>query len=460
MKIIVAGCGKIGSYICAALASEGHDVVAIDRDMAVIDSITNVYDVMGVCGSATSTDILAEAQVDKAELFIAATASDEFNMLSCFFAKKMGAFHTIARIRSPQYTGKMLSFIRENLGLSMAINPELLAAHEMFNILKIPTAAKVESFSRRHFEMIELSLRDTSPFCGMRVVQIRNKYSADFIICAVQRAGKTYIPDGNFEVRSGDRIAIAAAHLQMQKILKEMGILRKQAKSVMLLGGSKIACYLAKMLTSIGTSVKIIEKDKERCEEIVDMLPKAVVVCGDGTNQELLLEEGLRQMDAFISLTDMDEINVLMSIFATSNGVPKVTAGISNEGLSPLAEKLSLDCLVSPKKLTSDVVVRYARALKDTMHSNIETMYTFLDGSIEALEFKVKDDCALIGIPIHRLNIKKGVLIAGILRNRRPIIPTGNDVFIPGDRVVVIAEGSHPADLSDIVKQPMIREGQ
>lgn len=458
MKIVVVGCGKIGTHIVSMLAHEGHDVVAIDRDPGVIDTLTNIYDVMGVCGGGADCEVLSEAGVDKAELFIAAAGSDELNMLSCFIAKKMGAAHTIARIRNPQYNDKSLNFMRENLGLAMPINPELLAAHEIFNILKLPAAVKLESFSRRHFEMIELKIKDKSVLVGHRIADVRNKFTAEFIICAVHRDGVTHIPDGSFVLQSGDKVAIAAAHLQIQKMLKEMGIIHKEAKNVMILGGSRMAIYLAKMLNSVGNNVKIIEKKESVCAELCEALPKAVIIHGDGASQELLLEEGLHQMDAFVSLTGMDEENILMSIFAMSNKVPKVISKVNSDELVPIAQRLGLDCLASPKKSISDVVIRYARALENSMGSNIETLYTFMDGSIEAIEFNVKADSKLLGIPICKLNIKKGILIAGILRNRKPKIPTGNDVFIPGDRVIVIAADMHLTDLQDIVGQPIRRD--
>ena len=458
MKIIVVGCGKIGTHIVSMLTHEGHDVVAVDRDPNVIDGITNIYDVMGVCGSGTDCDVLSEACVDKAALFIAAAGSDELNMLSCFIAKKMGVAHTIARIRNPQYNDKNLNFMRENLGLAMPINPELLAAHEIFNILKLPAAVKLESFSRRHFEMMELKVKENSPLVGYRVAEIRNMYTAEFIICAVLRGGVTHIPDGNFVLQAGDKIAIAAAHLQIQKMLKEMGIIHKEAKNVMILGGSRMAIYLAKMLTSVGNNVKIIEKKESVCVELCESLPKAVIIHGDGASQELLLEEGLLQMDAFVSLTGMDEENILMSIFAMSNKVSKVISKVNSDELVPIAQSLGLDCLASPKNSISDVVIRYARALENSMGRNIETLYTFMDGSIEAIEFNVKADSKIVGIPISKLNIKKGILIAGIIRNRKPKIPTGNDVFIPGDRVVVIAADMHLNDFQDIVGQPVRRD--
>ncbi len=452
MKIIVVGCGKIGVHIIASLVSEGHDVVAIDSSLNAVDSITKIYDVMGVCGEGADYATLSEAGVEKAELFIAVAGSDELNMLSCFIAKQMGAEHTIARIRNPHYNADSLGFICSNLRLAMPINPELLAAHELFNILKLPAAAKIESFSRRNFEMIELILKADSPLDGLRVLDARSKYSAEFVICAVQRGDEIYIPDGNFVLKSGDKIAVTAAHIEIQKLMKDMGLLHRKAKKVMLLGGSRTAFYLAKMLTGVGNSVKIIEKNEHVCATLAETLPKAVIINGDGASQELLMEEGIDSVDAFVSLTGLDEVNILMSIFASNHNVPKVIAKVNSDELSSIAENLGLDCITSPKKAISDVVIRYARALENSLGSNIETLYTFMDGRIEAIEFNVGADSTFVNIPIAKLNIKRGILIAGILRNRKPIIPTGNEVFMAGDRVIVVSEPQHLSDLSEIVK--------
>ena len=451
MKIIVVGCGKIGSVIISSLVSEGHDVVAIDSNPASLDAITNIYDVMGVCGGGADYDTLEEAGVDKAELFIAAAGSDELNMLSCYLAGKMGAAHTIARIRNPEYNDKGLNFMRQHLGLSMSINPELLAAHELFNILKLPSAIKIESFSRRNFEMIELIVKDNFMIDGMRLMDIRNRFKAKFLVCAVQRGDKTYIPDGNFVIKSGDRIGLVAAHLEIQKMLKEMGLLRKHAKNVMILGGSRTAYYLARMLTNIGSSVKIIEKQESVCSDLSDSLPKVVIIHGDGASQELLLEEGIKSVDAFVSLTGMDEENILMSIFASTHGVSKVISKVNSDELASIAEKLGLDCIISPKNIIADIIVRYARALQNSLGSNVETLYKLMDGKAEALEFNVNADSPVIGIPLKVLNIKRGILIAGILRDRKPIIPAGDDMIMAGDRVVVVSSHQYLNDISEII---------
>jgi len=451
VRIIVVGCGKIGAFIISSLVSEGHDVIAVDSSASALAYVTNIYDVMGVCGSGADFDTLEEAGVDKTELFVAVSGSDELNMLSCYIARKMGALHTIARIRNPQYNDKGLNFIRQHLGLAMSINPELLAAHELFNILKLPSAIKIESFSRRNFEMIELVIKEDSVLNGMRLSDMRGRFKAKFLVCAVTRGDKTYIPDGNFELKKGDKVGLAAAHLEIQKMLKEMGLLRKQAKSVMILGGSRTAYYLAKMLTGVGNSVKIVEKQEKVCSELSDNLPKAVIIHGDGASQELLMEEGIQNTDAFVSLTGMDEENILMSIFASTHGVPKVIAKVNSDELASISENVGVDCIISPKRIIADIIVRYARALQNSEGSNVEHLYKMMDGKAEALEFNVSQDSPVIGIPLKDLNIKPGILIAGIIRDRRPIIPSGDDMINAGDRVVVMSSHQFLNDLSEII---------
>lgn len=451
MKIVISGCGKIGSTIISSLVAEEHDIVAIDNNPAVITELTNVYDVMGICGNGVDSDILVEAGVANADLFVAVAASDELNMLSCFLARKLGAKYTVARIRSPEYNDNSLGFMKNHLELSLTINPERLAAHELFNILKFPSAVKIESFSRRYLEIIQIRLKDNSLLDGVKLSDIRAKFNAKVLVCCIQRDDEVFIPNGNFVLHSGDKIGITATHTEFQKLFKALGQMQKQAKSVMLLGGGRVSYYLADMLNNIGTSVKIIDKDEKVCEMLSELLPKSTIIQGDGAQQEILLEEGLQSTDAFISLTGMDEENILVSIFASSNDVPKVIAKVNRDELIPMAEKLGLDSIISPKKLVSDVIVSYARALQNSMGSNVETLYKMMDDKAEALEFNVKDDPSLTDIPLKDLNIKKNILIGGIIRNRKTIIPGGNDVILNGDKVVVIAADHRLQDLSDIL---------
>lgn len=358
MNIVVAGCGKIGKAIIATLCAEGHDVTVLDKNAELISEITNIYDVIGVCGNSADCETLEEASIDKAELFVCVTGSDEMNMLSCFLAKKMGAKQTVARIRNPEYNDRSLGFMRQQLDLSMSVNPELLVAQELYNILKLPSAFKVEYFARRNLEMIEVKLKSDSPLCGKKLSKLREKQNVEFLIGGVLRGGKVIIPDGSFELQAGDEVSIAAAPADMQKLLKGLGILKKQARSVMILGGSKTAYYLAKMLLASGNEVKIIEKDAARCETLSELLPKAVLIGGDGSQQELLLEEGLRSLDAFVALTGMDEENILISIFASNQNVPKVISKVNRDEMVKMAENLGLDCIVSTKSTTSDIILR------------------------------------------------------------------------------------------------------
>lgn len=452
MNIIVAGCGKIGTTVVSTLVSEGHDLTVIDNDTDIISNITNIYDAIGVTGNCADCETLEEAGIENCELFIALTNSDEMNMLSCFIAKKMGAEHTVARIRNPEYNDRSIGFLRQQLGLSMSINPELLVAQELYNILKLPSAFKVEYFSRRNVEMIELKLKEGSPLCGKKLSKLREKQTVDFLIGAVLRKGNIVIPDGNFELQTGDVITVVGAPQDMQKILKSLGIISKQARSVMILGGSKTAYYLSKMLTSSGNDVTIIEKSKERCEELGELVPKAVVIHGDGSNQELLMEEGLDSVDAFVALTGMDEENILISIFASNCKVPKVISKINRKEMFFMAENLGLECIVSTKSIASDVVLRYVRALENSVGSNIETLYKMMYDKVEALEFNIKGNSGIIGKPIKELSLKQGVLIAAIIRgNKKAIIPTGDDMILEGDKVVVLVAGQKLRDLSQIL---------
>jgi trk system potassium uptake protein TrkA len=300
--------------------------------------------------------------------------------------------------------------------------------------------------------MIELLLKDTSPLLGVPLSELRTRYQAKFLICVVQRGNDVYIPDGNFVLQAGDHIGLTATPAEIQKLMRAMGVTQKQARNVMILGGSRTAFYLAKRLTAAGNNVKIIDRDRALCEELCIALPKAVVIHGDGAQQELLLEEGLRSMDAFVSLTGMDEQNILLSFFAASQNVPKVISKINRDELGSMAERLGLECFISPRKIIADVLVQYARALQNSLGSNIETLYTLMDDQAEALEFNVRDDARLVRIPLKDIPLKPNILIAGILRERKPIIPTGNDIILPGDRVVVLAAGQHLQDLAEILK--------
>lgn len=452
MKITIVGCGKIGTALISGLSGEGHEVIGIDSDPAVIEELTNIYDVMCVCGNGADCDVLSEAETEKCDLFVAVTGSDELNMLSCFLAHSLGAEYTIARIRNPEYNDRSLGFMRQQLHLTDSLNPEFIAAREIYNILKFPTAVNIETFSARNFEMIEVRLKPDSILEGMRLTDLRRKYAAKFLVCAVERDGAAIIPDGSFTLKAGDLVGITATPAELQKLLKMLGILQKRARSVIILGASMTAFYLAKLLLAGGSAVKIIDRDRERCQKFGAELPGAVVICGDGAQQEILLEEGLASTDAFVSLTGMDEENILISCFAAANKVPKVITKVNRPELASLAQGLGLDCIISPLKSTGDIITGYARALENSRESSVETLYKLMDGSVEALEFSVQQDFEYINIPLKDLQLKDNILIAGIIRRRTPMIPAGDDVILPYDRVVVIAADTRLQKLSDIMQ--------
>ncbi|MDO5124104.1 MAG: Trk system potassium transporter TrkA [Eubacteriales bacterium] len=451
MNIIVVGCGKIGRAVISALVNEGHDVVAIDKNQEKVEEVTNQIDIMGVCGSGTDCDTLLDAGAGKADVFLATTASDELNMLSCFIAKNLGAKNTVARIRDRAYSENNLNFLSQQLKLRMSFNPEKLAAHDIYNVLKLPTVAHIETFSTRRFEIVELVLREDSPLAGVRIMDLRKKYHANFLICAVLRGEEVIIPGGDFGLESGDRIAITAAPTEIIKLLRHLKLAKKQAKNVMILGASRTAYYLTKLLLASGSNVTVIDKDPDVCNKFSEALPGANVILGDGAQQEILHEEGLNTVDAFISLTGIDEENILLSYYAQSQEVPKVITKVNRDEFISLANRLGLDTIISPRRAISDLMLRYTRATENTVGSNIETLYKIMEEHAEALKFKVSPDFKYLNVPLKDINFKKNILIAGILRNRKAMVPTGDDVFMEGDKAIVISAGHKLRDLQDII---------
>ncbi len=453
MRVIIVGCGKVGKAILESIEDEKHDIVAIDNNPAVIQSVTNTYDVMAVCGNATSRELLAEAEVSKADLFIAVTESDEVNMLSCFLAKKMGAQHTVARIRESDYNDNSLEFLTKQLDLSMPLNPEYLMAETLFNLLKLPSAVNVDTFAGKKIQILELIVRENSRLAGVTLMEFRKKSSVDFLVCAVKRGDETLIPNGSFRLQAGDRVAFMVKFIDSHKFLRSIGLVQKHARDVIIMGGSTTAYYLAKMLAANNYSVKIIEKDEERCADIAERVPAGTtVIHGDGMSQDLLWEEGLKSTDAFVALTGKDEENILISFYALSQEVPKVISKVNRPALAILAEKLGLDCVVSPQKIVADVLTRYARALSNSLESKMETLYSLMDGDVEASEFVVLSDCCLQNIPLKDLKLKDNLIIAGIIRGKETIIPSGDDVILAGDRVIVVATQLRLYNLTDVLR--------
>ena len=453
MKVVVVGCGKIGKTIVESLVKEKHELLCIDSDMEVISEIGNAYDVMTICGNGISYDVLKQTDMSKVELFIAVTGSDEFNMLSCLAAKRMGAKNTVARIRNSEYNTESLGFIKQSLKLSMAINPEKLTAEALYNLLKLPSAVKVETFTSRRFEIVELIVKSGSPIEGMALMDMRKKIPEKFLIAVVKRGEDVFIPNGLMKLEDGDKICVVAASEDTHRILKALGFVQKESKDVMILGGSQTAHYLTEMLLKDRTSVKIIENNKAKCENLCESLPNGVdVIFGDGMSQEILLEEGILNTDALVSLTGSDEHNILIAFYAMNQKVPKVISKVNRNELSTIAEKLGLDCIVSPKNLIADILVRYARALSDTVGSKVESLYSLMDGGAEALEFTVMQDFEYTEIPLRKMELRQDVLIAGIIRKGKAFIPGGDDIIKAEDSVIVISKGKSLYSLSEIIE--------
>ena len=439
MRILIIGDGKVGSILIERLSKEDHDIVVIDTNPKVIENAVNSYDVMGVVGNGASYTILKEAEAEKADMIIASTNSDELNILSCLVAKKIGARHTIARVRNPEYS-KQLQFLKYELGLSMVINPEFETASEIYRILRFPSAIKLDVFSKGKVEMAEVQIGENSILDNVRLIDLYKKIKVRVIIGAVQREDDVIIPKGNFVLKNNDIIHITASHKDLSEFLKELGIYKEKLKNIMIIGGGKIAYYLANMISETNMNVTIIEIDEKRCIELSEALPKARIVLGNGTDQLLLSEEGIYDADAVIPLMGIDEENIILSLYANKQNVPKTITKINNSSLVDLLGTVATGSVVSPRKITADRIVRYARALQNTEGSMVNTLYRIVNNKAEALEFLITDDTLhILHIPLKDLKFKKSILVACIIRNNKLIYPSGMDTIEVGDNVIIIS---------------------
>ncbi|CDC72995.1 MULTISPECIES: Trk system potassium transporter TrkA [environmental samples] len=451
MKIIIVGVGKVGLALTKHLSRE-NKVTIIDQNPQLVDNIINIYDVMGVCGNGASYDVQKEAEADKADLLIATASSDEINILTCLVAKKLGIPHTIARIRNPEYE-KQLRFMREELGLSMSINPEKATAREIARVLRFPAAMKLESFSKGRLELVEYRLPENSALHGMRLSDLYRNIRVRVLICAVSRREETYIPSGDFVLQAGDKIYLTAAPHELELFFRHLGVFRGRASSVMIVGASKLCYYLASQLIDMGMSVKIVDQNRQRCVEMGERLPKALVIVGDGTDSELLQEEGISQTDAFVAITGLDEANILMSMSAARQSRDcKVVAKINRRSLMELVSTEGMiDSVVSTGAVTTELILKYIRAMKNATGSQVKTLHRIVDEKVEALEFGIKENYPFVGVPLRDLRIRSGILVAGIVRRSgRIVIPTGDDVINQGDDVIVVATDTEIQDIRDI----------
>ena len=454
MNIIIVGAGKIGISLLNSLIKEKHNITVIDISEDTTKNIADSYDVISVLGNGTSYETLKNANVDKTDVFISTTSLDEVNLLSCFIAQTLGAKHTVARVRDEEHNLNNFEVLRNKLGISMIINPELYTAKYLYNIINLSSATKVESFSSHSFELVELLIKEDSKIINIPLYELRKKFPYNFLICAVLRDDDVIIPDGYFELKVGDKIGILSAFTETHKLLRLMGFEQKTIKDVMIVGASRIAVYLSNLLKESKYAISIVEKNEKRAFEFSEIFKGfASVILGDGMNQDLLLEHGINNVDAFLALTGKDEENILTSVYAKSQNAGKVITEVNKEELLGISENLGLECLFSSKNIVADKIVSYVRALQSSMGNKIETLYSLMNGKAEAVEFTITSSFDLTNIPLKNLNFSNNMIIGGIIRNNKSIIPYGDDVIMPNDKVIIITKGQKVKDLSDVIKR-------
>ncbi len=451
MNIVIIGDGKVGTTLSRQLQYEGHSIVVIDNDQNALKNSINSQDIMCVAGNGATIDVQLEAGVNKADLVIACTSQDELNMLCCLIAKKLGANKTIARVRTPEYFAQ-LGAIKDELGLSMAINPELAAATEMSRVFLFPAATKVELFAKGRVELVEFKLADNSILDYVSLSDLYKKYKIKILVCAVERGSDVFIPNGDFVLRSGDRLSITGLHSEIEKFFKSIGQVVNKVKDVLIVGGGRIGYYLAKQLQTLDMNVKIIEQDIETCKRLSEALPKVTIIHGNGNDHGVLKEEGIESADGFAALTGIDEENIIMSMIAASNNVTKVVTKVNLSTYAEMAEKLGLESIIAPKNVVANNIISYVRAMQNSYESNVETLYKLIDNRVEAVEFVVKQNGKCTGIPLKNLKTKKNMLIACIVRNRKVIFPDGNECILAGDSVILVTTNQRFNDIEDILE--------
>lgn len=450
MNIIIVGLGKVGQSLALELGNEDNEITVIDCREELVQEITSQNDFMGVVGNGSTYSVQMEAGIESADLLIAVTGSDELNLLCCLIAKKAGNCHTIARVRNPEYSTE-LDFIKEELGLAMVINPELAAAGEVAQALQFPSAIEVNSFVRTRVRLLKFRLPENSVLDNMQIASLPEKLRSSVLICAVERGEEVIIPNGNTVLHAKDVVSVIGKASDANQFFHQVGIVTNQVKNLMIVGGSPIAYYLAKMMISTGVRVKIVEKNMKRCEALCDLLPKATIVHGDGTDKDLLAEEGIDRYESFAALTNIDEENILLSLYARKTGEKKLITKINRIAFDEVIRELDLDTVVYPKNITAEHIIRYVRSMKNSLGSNVETLHKILGGKAEALEFVVRGKSRVLGIPLHELPIKEGILIAGIARGGTVLIPRGSDKIMQGDSLIVITRHKGLNDVEDIL---------
>ena len=450
LNIIIVGCGKVGRALVEQLSKEGHYITIIDKNPEKIQSLTNLYDIMGIVGNGASYSVQMEAGIEDADLIISVTDSDELNLLCCTVAKQVGDCSAIARVRTPDYS-KEVSYLRDKLGLAMIINPELEAAKEAARILYLPTALEINSFAHGQAELIKIKVPEGNTIDGMTIAHLGRKIAPNILICAVERDGEVTIPAGDFTIQRGDIISFAASRKVAKQFLEDIGFKTNQVSNTMIIGGGKSTYYLAKLLMNMGIEVTIIESNRQKCEELSILLPKAIIINGDGTDEELLKEEGIETAESFVPLTGIDEENVMLTLYARKVSKAKVITKINRMTFKTVLNDLDLGSVIYPRYITSEAIVAYVRAKRASRGSDIETLYHIFDSKAEAIEFRIREESSVTDVCLANLSLKKNLLIAFINRNGKIIIPSGNDCIRVGDTVTIVTTHSGLKDIRDIL---------
>ncbi len=452
MNIIIVGCGKVGQKLAEQLSIENdHNITVVDKNHQAVQDTIDQFDILGVAGSGESLETLTEAGLLDADLLIAVTGSDELNLITCLIAKKAGNCQTIARVRNPVYS-KELRLFQEDLGLAMIINPEFTAAEEIARTLRFPSAIKIDTFANGRIEILKFRISEDSVLNNLTVMEIPSKLNCDILVCGVERDSSAFIPRGNFVLKAKDIVSVVASPKNSAHFFKKIGVKTNRVKNTTIAGGGETAFYLAASLLQSGIDVKIIEKNPKRCEELTLLLPNATIINADATDNRALLEEDIENAEAFVALTNMDEENILLSLFVKSVSKAKLVTKISKLSYDNVISQLGLDTIIYPKNITAEYILKFVRALKNSIGSNVETMHRILDGKAEALEFNIRENSPVLGTAIENLSIRKDCLIACINRNGQIITPRGKNVILPGDTVIIVTTQTGFKDISDILE--------
>lgn len=452
MKIIIIGCGKVGRTLAQQLSEEQHDIVLVDTNAEKLQEVTEEIDAMTLVGNGASIGVQKEAGVEDADMLIAITNSDELNLLCCLIAKKVSKCETVARVRNPIYSEE-INFIKERLGVSMSLNPELATATEMARLLRFPSAIQIDTFAKGRVELLKFKVKPEFDMDGLAVSGLADKFKCDILICGVERDGEVTIPGGDFILKDNDLVSIVASPTNSAAFFKKIGLGTNQVKNALIVGGGTLGYYLAKQLLSMKIRVRIVEKDAKRCEELSELLPEAVIINGDGTDKKLLLQSGLEAAEAFITLTNIDEENIFLALYAKDQSHAKLITKVNRFAFDNIIEKLDLGSVIYPKYITADYILQYVRAMQNSIGSNVETLYQILDNQAEALEFSIWEDGPVVGVPLMDLALKKNLLVACINHNGRIIIPRGHDQIQVGDTVIIVTTEKGLQDINDILRK-------